>query len=233
VTAISRKLKRPVDDVVATALGAAHRDDPVEPGTGGPAGNAELTAWLGLVLLVAFAVEGFTLLSVRGMISLHIFLGAALIPLVVVKTATTGWRIARYYLGSPAYRQAGPPPLLLRILGPLVVVTGLAVVGSGLALSFLGAASYDPLVHFAGISLDALTLHKASFIAWFVVTTAHVLTRALPALQLAGRRRQVPGLRRRAGVLVVVLGAGAAMGFLGLAVSGAWTGSSAWAGAGR
>ena len=41
-----------VTDVLATALGQQHRDDPVRPRTGGPAGNAQFTAWLGLLLLV-------------------------------------------------------------------------------------------------------------------------------------------------------------------------------------
>lgn len=42
-----------LNDVVTTAIGAAHRDDSVEPRSGGPAGNARLTAWAGLFLLAA------------------------------------------------------------------------------------------------------------------------------------------------------------------------------------
>src|SRR5580765_5979835 len=111
---------------LATALGRDHRDDPVVGRSGGPAGNAQLTAWLGLLLLLAFAVEGVTLLSVGSMMVLHIALGVLLVALVLAKTAATSWRIARYYLGKPAYRTAGPPPLVLRVLGPLVVLGGLA-----------------------------------------------------------------------------------------------------------
>ena len=60
------------------------------------------------------------MLSLHSMLSAHILIGAVLVPLVLLKTATTGWRILRYYVGSKAYRIAGPPPLLLRVLGPLV-----------------------------------------------------------------------------------------------------------------
>jgi hypothetical protein len=125
---------RALDDLVATSLGRTHRSDPVLPGSGGPAGNAVLTSWTGLALLVLFAVEGVTLLALRQLITVHIVVGALLIPVVLLKTATTGYRIARYYLGDKAYRAAGPPPLVLRVVGPLVVVTGLALLGTGLAL---------------------------------------------------------------------------------------------------
>ena len=136
-------LPRPLDEVVSTALGEVHRDDPALPRTGGPAGNARLTAWAGVVLLVLFLVECFTLLGLDQMLSVHIVVGAMLVPLALLKTATTGWRIARYYAGSPMYREAGPPPLLLRTLGPLVIFTALAVLGSGLALIPLGGSAHD------------------------------------------------------------------------------------------
>lgn len=60
-----------------------------------------------------------TLLDVGGLISWHVVIGTLLIPPALLKTASTGWRIARYYSGTPPYRQAGPPPMLLRILGPV------------------------------------------------------------------------------------------------------------------
>ena len=199
-------LSRIVGDVVATAAGAELRSDPVEPRTGGPAGNARLTAWTGLLLLVGFIAECFTLLSLHAMLSVHIFVGAFLVPLVLVKTATTGWRVARYYLGDAAYRTAGPPPLLLRLLGPLVVLTGLAVLGSGLALIPL-AQSSGSLMTVVGQRIDALTIHKICFVLWLVITGAHVLTRTVPALQLArggpGRRHRVPGRVTRAAVVTL------------------------------
>src|SRR4051812_7118286 len=104
-----------VAETVSVALGHAHRDDPVLAGTGGPAGNALLTAWTGLALLVLAVAELLTLLDVRGLISWHVAVGALLVPPALVKTVSTSWRIVRYYAGSAAYAEAGPPPLLLRL----------------------------------------------------------------------------------------------------------------------
>src|SRR5215471_16465349 len=134
------------DPVVAEATGRTHRHDEALPG-GGPAGNARLTAWVGLVLLALFAAELVTLLDVRGLVSWHVAVGIALIPPALVKTGSTGWRIVRYYTGNRPYRRAGPPPLLLRVLGPLVVLTTLAVLGTGVLLLVVGAgASLHPLL---------------------------------------------------------------------------------------
>ena len=94
-------------DLAATAVGQAHREEPALPRTGGPAGNARLTAWTGLVLLLGFAVEGVTLVAMHQLISVHILVGALLVPPVLLKTATTGWRVVRYYLAAKAYTDAG------------------------------------------------------------------------------------------------------------------------------
>jgi hypothetical protein len=215
-----------VRDVVETALGRRERHDPVLPRTGGPAGNALLTAWLGLVLLVLFLAEGLTLVDVRGLISWHVALGALLVPPVLAKTATTGWRMVRYYAGHAGYRVAGPPPLVLRMLGPLVVLTSLALLGSGVALVLLGQdASRQPVVSALGVRVDWVGVHKGVFIVWFAVMTAHVLARALPALRLAMRRRhrdRVPGTTHRTTALVLslVLAGTAAVWLVGL--EGSW-----------
>jgi hypothetical protein len=197
-----------VGQTLATALGREHRADPVLDGTGGPAGNARLTAWTGLVLLVLFLAELVTLLDVRGLISWHLAVGVVLIPPALLKTGSTGWRILRYYIGSPPYRSAGPPPLLLRLLGPLVVLTTLALLGTGLALVLVGATqSLEPLVTVVGVGVDVLTLHQAAFIAWGVATGLHVLVRLLPAWQLVwAPSSAVPGRPWR-GLVILLAGA--------------------------
>src|SRR5665213_387039 len=86
-----------VSDAFYSAIGRLHRDDPIEPRTVGPAGNARLTAWTGLLLLVLSLAELVTLLNVGGLISWHIVIGTLLIPPALLKTASTGWRIIRYY----------------------------------------------------------------------------------------------------------------------------------------
>jgi hypothetical protein len=225
-TPLRQSWPEPIGEVVDTALGAVHRDDPAHPRTGGPAGNARLTAWAGLLLLVLFVVECVTLLGLRQMITVHILVGTVLVPLVLLKTGTTGWRIVRYYTHDRLYLAAGPPPLLIRLLGPLVVLTGLAVLGTGLALVPLGDSSFNALFTAAGQRIDPLTLHKAAFVAWLVVTGAHTLVRLVPATMLvAGRtsRSAVDGGRSRMAVLAVTLVVGAVAAVLVLQASDNWT----------
>jgi hypothetical protein len=70
------------------------------------------------VLLVLLAAEGLTILRVRSLLSVHVLIGTVLVPPVLLKVGSTGHHLARYYLGSPAYRRKGPPPPVLRLLRP-------------------------------------------------------------------------------------------------------------------
>jgi hypothetical protein len=219
------KLRQMATDTVNEAVGRSHRADPVVGAAGGPAGNARLTAWVGAVLLVLLAVEGVTLLDIRGLITWHVIVGIVLIPPVLLKTASTGWRIARYYTGSRPYRQAGPPPMLLRMLGPLVVVATLAVLASGTALVVIGpVASRRPLLGTAGRAVDAVLIHKATFVIWFGVTALHVVGRLVPALRLTlpSRTPAVPGRLWRGSVIVLTMAAAVAAGVVVLAAVGPW-----------
>jgi hypothetical protein len=220
------RVAEPVAEVVATALGREHREDPDVGRTGGPAGNARLTAWVGLLLLIALLVEVGTLLSLGSLIEVHIVVGVLIVALVLLKTASTGWRMLRYYLGNPAYRRAGPPPLLLRLLGPLVVVGVLAVLGTGLALIALGRRSHSALITIVGFRVDAITLHQAAFLLFLAVTIPHVLTRTIPALQIAmGKVRTTAGIHGRVSrgmSVVATLAAGAVAAALVVGFSGSW-----------
>jgi len=220
-------MKRAVTDVVATAAGHARRGDPVLPRTGGPAGNARLTACIGLGLLIAFLAELVTLLDVTGLISWHIVIGVLLIPPALAKTATTGWRILRYYTGNRAYRQAGPPPLLLRLLGPVVVLTTLAVLGTGLVLIAVGPdATFTPLLAVAGQQISWLTLHQVTFIAWGAATGLHVLARTVPAARLTLTRwpSRLAGTPARGLTLLATVVVAAIAAVIILRLSGSWTG---------
>ena len=220
-------LSNVVVDTLSEAIGQTSRENPVVPRTGGPAGNARLTAWTGLVLLVLSLAELVTLLDVRGLISWHIFLGTLLLPPALLKTGSTGWRIARYYTGNRDYRKAGPPPLLLRVLGPAVVVSTLGLLVSGIVLIVIGP-SHSRTVWFSalGQQIDAVTLHKVVFILWFVLTSLHVLGRFVPALKLTVVRdnssAEVDGAPSRATMIVFSVAAGIAVAALVLAASGDW-----------
>jgi hypothetical protein len=69
--------------------------------TGGAAGNERLTGLTGLTLLILFAVEGFTILAVRQMLTLHFFVGMLLASPVLLKLCRPG-------TGSPATTAAIP-----------------------------------------------------------------------------------------------------------------------------
>lgn len=225
-----RVCRQVIAEVVDSSLGRLHREDQVLARTGGPAGNARLTAWLGLTLLALFLGELVTLLDVRGLISWHIAVGLILIPPSVAKTVSTGWRMVRYYLDSEPYVRAGPPPLLLRMLGPLVILGTTSVLASGVLLIGLGpAASFRPWFSVAGHSVSPLTVHQASFILWAVGTGLHVLARLVPAAQLAAgtqRTDRVPGGVARGLTLAVAAVAAAGIAIIVLALSGAWTDGS-------
>ncbi|MEO8887968.1 MAG: hypothetical protein ABI301_07215 [Jatrophihabitantaceae bacterium] len=185
-------------------IASAPFDDGAEAGA---EGNARLTSAMGLILIVMLAVEGYTILDVRGMITLHIFLGVMLVGPVLLKIASTLYRFVRYYRHSPVYVRKGPPHIVLRVLGPLVIVSSLALLGTGIALLY---------VHSDGGLL--LTLHQGSFIVWVGVMTLHVLGHLREAAvatwhevwQSSPRRR----LRLVALVLALVVGVGAASALL-------------------
>lgn len=139
---------------------------------GGTMGNERLTAATGILLVVLLAVIGVTLLRLRPLISVHLFIGLVLIPPVALKMASTGYRFMRYYTSNPVYRDRGAPPLALRLIAPAVVASSVAVLATGVALLFTAPASSDTL----------RTLHRASFIVWVAFTAIHVLGH-LPGLQ--------------------------------------------------
>jgi hypothetical protein len=205
--------------MVAAATGRAHRDQ-----AEGPARNASLTASLGLLLLVLFGAELVTLLRLNQLITWHVAIGALLIPPSLAKTASTGWRIVRYYSRNAAYAEAGPPPTLLRLLGPLVVVTTLALLGSGLALVALGPeSSRSPVATVLGHGIDAVMVHKICFVLWGVCTGVHVLARLIPAVQLVARRRAASGGRRILAALAATVVAAAVTAVIVVPAANGWT----------
>ncbi len=177
---------------------------------GGTDGNEVLTNLTGAVLIVLLAILGVTILRVRQLISIHLFVGILLLGPVALKLASTGYRFARYYLGNAAYRLKGPPGAGLRMMAPIVVLTTVVVFVSGMLLLFGGPSTRDPW----------LALHKVSFIIWLVFTGIHVLAH-LPSitrtLALGTRNARVDGTAPGAAGRWIVL-AGALVGGLVLAL---------------
>jgi hypothetical protein len=191
-----------------------------------PAGNARLTAWTGLLLLGLLTLQGITLLALHNLISVHLFVGGVLVPLVLLKLTTTGWRMTRYYRRSHPYVAAGRPPLALRVLAPLLIVSSLALLGTGLSLAFIGPNANRPFMHLAGFGISALALHQGSAITWIALAGPHMLARVIPALRhvtrLGGRHR-VAGGGLRLAVVALTAGVAVTAGFLVLHVGDGWT----------
>lgn len=214
-------------DAIEAAAGRHERDNLVLPATGGPAGNARLTAWLGLILLVLLAAEGVTILRIHQLLDWHVAIGAIVIGPIALKLGSTGWRMIAYYLGVERYKIAGPPPMLFRLLGPIVVVTSVLVVGTGVVLIFVGAqSSRNAMFTFAGFRVDWLFLHQASFFVWFAFMVLHVLGRTVPSLKTARSSVQTPravdGVGIRIAAVVAALAIGVGLAFWMVPKEGAW-----------
>jgi hypothetical protein len=168
------------------------------------AGNARLTAGIGAAIFVLLVVEGLTVLEVERFMWLHAFIGTLLVSFVVAKIATTGYRFTRYYRGQPDYVKKGPPPTVLRVLGPAVTITTVLVLATGIGTLLARDIQWLQIAH------------KGTFVLWFGAMTIHVLGHALetPALAFADWRRSqrmVPGAPARRILLVALLLVGAAL----------------------
>jgi hypothetical protein len=191
---------------------------------GGTDGNAQLTAITGAILIALLLVIGVTIVRIRQLISVHLFVGLVLIGPVALKVASTGYRFARYYTGSSTYREKGPPPAFLRAIAPIIVLTTIVVFVTGLLLLFGGASSRD----------QYLELHKVSFIVWGVFTGIHVLAH-LPAMTTSLRGltwasqdgEAVPGAGGRTLALLGVLAGGVVLAVVLIPDFASWTAAGA------
>jgi hypothetical protein len=183
---------------------------------GGSEGNERLTALTAVVLLTLLAVEGVTILAIRPLLSLHVFIGLMLIPPVVLKLAATGYRFMRYYRRDVEYVRKGPPLPLMRVLvAPGLVAATVGVFGTGVALLAVGPRG--------GMILG---LHKASFVVWLGAFGIHVLAYALrlPGLVAAewGRGNATSGAAVRYGVVALALVAGLIVAVAALPAAHPW-----------
>ncbi len=184
--------------------------------------NARLTATTGIALLALLFLEGVTVLAITPLFPLHIAIGLAMLPPVALKLGSTIWRFGRYYLGDEGYRKAGPPPPLLRLIGPVLYLSTIVLLVSGVAWWI------------AGPSTDATlgNLHRVSFVIWIAAIAIHVLGHLGRAVKLARadtapRERVERRMARQRQVIVlgtVVVGI-----LIGVATRGLLTSWSVWA----
>jgi hypothetical protein len=150
--------------------------------SGGAEGNERLTAMTGAVLLILLAVECCTILRIGRLLTLHVFLGMLLLGPVTLKATSVLYRFARYYTRSEPYRRKGPPALLPRVLGPIIMLLTACVFGSGIMLAVTGPSNRAPS--------GWLLVHRISFFAWLFFISLHVLVYVprLPRLLAAEAR---------------------------------------------
>ena len=158
--------------------------------------NERLTSLTGALLFVLLAIMGVTVLSVRELLPQHILAGFLLIPPLALKMASTGYRFVRYYTGDREYRRHGPPDMLMRLLGPVVVISTVAVFVTGLELWYFG-------LRFGSVWIEA---HKLSFAIWLPATGVHVLAHLNQTARSAAREMSSspppePALARRSLVI--------------------------------
>jgi hypothetical protein len=168
----------------------------------GPVANQRLTALTGALLFVLLGLIVITILSVRSLLPQHLLLGFVLIPPLALKMVSTGYRFTRYYMGDPAYRAAGPPPMYLRLIAPIVVVSTLAVFVTGLELWFFG-------LRFGSVWIAA---HKLSFLVWLPAMAIHVLAHLNRTSEAVGQELSSPSFSTRRSLVVGSLVAGAILG---------------------
>lgn len=154
--------------------------------------NARLTGTAGIVVLILLIAELVTVvLGAASVLSLHVAIGLILVPPVLVKLASTTWRMVNYYVGAAAYTHRGPPPTLARILGPILSLAIVLVVISGIAL-ILGPSS---------IHHSALQVHKVTFYLALLLIVVHLAMHLTKAVRLLARdwvNRRGPALLTRA-----------------------------------
>jgi hypothetical protein len=169
----------------------------------GVVANQRLTSLTGALLFVLLGLIGITILSVRSLLPQHLLLGFVLIPPLALKMASTTYRFTRYYTGDPAYRAAGPPPLYLRLIAPIVVVSTVAVFITGLELWFFG-------LRFGSVWIGA---HKLSFLIWLPAIAIHVLAHLNRTSAAVGQELSspAPGVTMRRSLVIGSLVAGAVL----------------------
>src|SRR6266571_843407 len=155
--------RTPENDLPPHPSKAMHLEHKEEEKHVGVIGNERLTALVSLMLLVLIIVELVTSAFLCTWLPAHTIVGVILAGPLLVKMGSTGWRFLRYYTRVPAYVRRGPPPLVLRVLGPVLLVTTLVMVGSGIGLVVTG-----PLQPF-------LLTHVFSALVWLPLIAVHSL----------------------------------------------------------
>lgn len=179
--------------LAATALWAVSRPRPRGRIPADPvvARNERLTALTGLALYLLLVAVVVTIAGISGLLGAHYLVGFLLIPPVLLKLGSTGYRFWRYYAGGGPFRLAGAPPVLLRfVVAPVLVASTVVVLATGVELWLFG-------LRFGSIWMP---IHTVSAVVMLFAVTAHLLAhlrRSGDAFteELAGTTRVPPAVR--------------------------------------
>jgi hypothetical protein len=139
-------------------------------------GNHKLTALAGSLLALLLALVFLTGLLMDAWWHIHYVVGFVLIPVVALKLASTGYRAIRYYTRNPIYRDAGPPEMLPRLTAPILVLSVVIALATGVALY---------VERSRGGTLS--TLHTDAAVVSACLVGLHLLTYAPDALRTTAR----------------------------------------------
>jgi ABC-type sulfate transport system permease subunit len=146
----------------------------------------------------------------------HFALGFALIPILVVKLASTAWRAIGYYFHRDAYRDAGPPWLLPRLIAlPLAIAAVLATV-SGVVLWSQGTDHGT-----------WAAIHTDSVIALGGIVLVHVAVYLRKALRASAKSLAATAVNRPERVIVWALLAALVAGAIATGLEPTWNPSAA------
>lgn len=156
-------------------LSGAERTEPTAASSHlDPGSNRRLTSLLGVTLNSLLGIQvisalAFFLLALNVALPsgpiyavvrpVHFFIGFMLIPLTGLKILSTVYRFLRYYTGDRAYKNAGAPHLLARAIAPLLILSLLVVMVSGVEMwSFANqfGVAWIPVHVFSSIAFTAL-----------------------------------------------------------------------------
>jgi uncharacterized membrane protein len=158
------------------------------------AGNLILTSHAGLVIVFLLVLLYFTGLEFAPLRAVHFGLGFALIPILLVKLGSTGWRAVNYYFDRDPYRAAGPPWLLPRIMAMPLTVCAVVATISGVVLWATGTDRGT-----------WATVHICSVISLAVVVVVHLAMYTRKAFRASTRSLEQPKTTRQERVMVWAL----------------------------
>lgn len=129
--------------VFDTFLPQAKRSDLAEDDGPNVQYVARSAALLGVVSLILFVAEVFTIPTIATTVSWHIIIGLVLTAILVTKLLFTLYRFYGFYANQAEFLKAGPPWAPLRILAVPFSLSTILLMGSGIELTFAGPSSFS------------------------------------------------------------------------------------------